>query len=108
ESEWLGVGGGRPGQTFQLAQGNVLDGTLQIAVRESSDDATPLVSWGVVESLDDAKPLDSVFALDREAGTLQAGDGDRGRIVPLVPGAGEVVALTYKYGGGKSGEVGVG
>lgn len=106
-SELLGVADGRPGQEYRLAHRNVLDGTLLLAVREASDETTPLVSWTAVESLDPAGPFERVFALDREAGVVLFGDGRRGLIPPLVPRGGEVVALRYRYGGGKAGEVGV-
>src|SRR5206468_10956327 len=95
---------GRPGQAYQLAHGNVLADTLQLAIQESIDPTTPLVTWNEVDSLDSAGPFDSVFALDREAGLVQFGDG-RGRIPPLVPNGGQVVALRYRYVGGKAGEV---
>jgi len=38
----LGFTDGRPGQTFQLAHGNILSGTLELGILESADpDATP-------------------------------------------------------------------
>jgi predicted phage baseplate assembly protein len=104
-AELLGVADGRPGQTYPLAHGNVLAGSLQLAMQEAVDPTTPLVPWTEVDSLDPAGPFDSVFALDREAGFVQFGDGRRGRIPPLVPNGGQVVALSYRYGGGKAGEV---
>ena len=103
-SELLGRGDGRPGQSFQLAHGNVLDGTLELGVQESADPAALLTTWRLAPSLDGAGPNDRVFELDPEAGTLTAGDGRRGRIVPLVPNAGAVVALRYRWGGGVAGE----
>ena len=59
-------------------------------------------------SLDAAGPFDRVFALDPEAGTLLFGDGINGRIAPLVPQGGFIVALTYRWGGGEAGNVNVG
>jgi predicted phage baseplate assembly protein len=106
-NEFLGTANGRPGQSFPLANGNVLAGTLQLAVQEDSDPTTPLVSWAEVPTLDTAGPNDRAYALDREAGVAQTGDGTHGRIVPLVPGGGQVVALTYRHGGGAAGNVGV-
>ncbi len=112
-NELLGRGDGRPGQQVTLANGNVLAGTLDLAMQEDSDPTTPLVSWTEVESLDAAGPFDSVYELDREAGVVTFGDGQDGakapgqggRIPPLVPKTGEIVALKYRWGGGKSGEV---
>lgn len=103
-SELLGRGDGRPGQSLQLAHGNVLDATLELGVQESADPAALLTTWQVVPSLDGTGPNDRVFELDPEAGTLTAGDGQHGRIVPLVPNAGVVVALRYRWGGGVVGE----
>ncbi len=103
-SELLGRGDGRPGQTFQLAHGNVLDGTLEIGVQEDAEPSALLTSWPVVNTLDGAGPNDRFIELDAEAGALLAGDGRRGRIVPLVPNAGTVVALRYRWGGGVAGE----
>jgi hypothetical protein len=104
-NELLGTADGRPGQAYRLAHGNVLAGTLRLAIRESPDETAPLETWSEAESLDTTGPFDRVFELDREAGTVRFGDGRRGRIPPLVPRGGQVVALRYRHGGGKSGEV---
>jgi hypothetical protein len=108
-NELLGTADGTPGQSYQLANANVQPGTLQLAVQESPQgDAAPLVPWAVVDSLDPYGPFDRVAALDPEAGTVTFGDGMHGRIVPLVPDGGQIVALTYRWGGGESGNVAVG
>ena len=106
--ELLGVADGRPGQAFSLSHGNVQPGTLALAVQESADAGQPLKSWDVVDSLDAAGAFDRQAALDPEAGQIQFGDGEHGMIAPLVPGAGRVVALRYRWGGGLSGEVDAG
>jgi predicted phage baseplate assembly protein len=107
-NELLGVADGTPGQTYQLANQNVQPGTLVVNVQESSAaDPQPLVPWTVVDSLDAAGPNDSVAALDPEAGTVTFGDGVNGRIPPLVPGGGNIVALQYAWGGGEAGNVAV-
>lgn len=107
-NELLGKGDGRPGQTFTLANGNVLADTLSVAMQEDIDPTTPLVPWSLVDTLDTAGPLDSVYELDAEAGVITFGDGINGRIPPLVPGTGDIVALKYRHGGGLAGEVPVG
>jgi len=107
-NELLGRGDGRPGQTFTLGSGNVLSDTLLVAMQEDIDPTTPLVSWSQVQTLDTAGPLDSVYELDPEAGVITFGDGINGRIPPLVPGTGDIVALKYRHGGGLAGEVAVG
>src|SRR5262249_20793836 len=104
--ELVGTGDGRPGQTFALSHTNVLANSLTIAIQEQAGGL--LGSWTVVDSLDPAGPFDRVVEVDYEAGILTFGDGIRGRIPPLVPGAGGIVALRYQFGGGKSGEVAAG
>lgn len=106
--ELLGTADGRPGQTFTLAHGNILAGTLEVGILESPDRDALLMTWTQVDSLDGAMPNDRVFALDPEAGVLTFGDGKRGRIPPLVVDAGTVVALRYRWGGGVNGETDAG
>jgi hypothetical protein len=108
-NELLSVADGTPGQSYQLANTNIQPGTLQLAVQESpQSDNAPLVAWTVVDSLDPYGPNDRVGALDPEAGMVTFGDGINGRIVPLVPQGGQIVALIYRWGGGESGNVAVG
>jgi hypothetical protein len=107
-NELLGKGTGRPGQTLSLQNGDVLSGTLSIAMQEDLDPTAPLVPWTQVDTLDMAAPTDSVYQLDAEAGVLTFGDGVHGRIPPLVPVTGDIYALRYRYGGGSAGELGVG
>ena len=100
-NELVGRGDGRPGQRYSLANRNVLEGSLVLATQEDSVPTTPLVSWSEVESLDGRGPFESVYKIDREAGRLIFGDGadpdvrigKGGRIPPLVPDGGEIVAL---------------
>jgi hypothetical protein len=107
-AELLGNSDGRPGQTFQLAHGNILAGTLEIGIQESTNPTAVLVTWAEVLSLDTASPNDRVFELDAESGQLTFGDGNHGRVPPLVVTAGAVVALRYRWGGGVSGEMDAG
>jgi predicted phage baseplate assembly protein len=116
-NEIVGRGDGRPGQRYLLANRNVLPGTLDVAIQEDTDPTTPLVNWREVRSLDEAGPFDSVYELDPEAGVLQFGDGGDivsggkrpgGRIPPLVPKTGDIIARKYRFGGGLAGEIPVG
>lgn len=107
-AELLGNSDGRPGQTFQLAHGNVLAGTLEVAIDESAETGGLLTTWTPVESLDTAGPNDRVFELDAEAGLLTFGDGQHGRIPPLIPAGGTIVAMRYRWGGGVAGEMDAG
>ena len=101
----LGSSDGRAGLELRLAHGNVLSGTLRLAVQETSDPADPLVPWTEVEDLGAAGPFDRVYTLDREAGAIAFGDGTHGRVPPLVPGAGAIVVESYRYGGGAAGNL---
>jgi hypothetical protein len=107
-NEIAGSATGEPGLSVRLRNGDVLAGTLRVAIQESSDPAIALTPWNEVETLDDQDANARVFALDREAGVITFGDGIHGRVPPLVPGAGLIVAQTYRHGGGLAGEVGVG
>lgn len=104
-NELLGTTNGRPGQQFRLANPNVLD-TVTLAIQEQAN--APLETWEQADSFDGRDPFERVFTLDPEAGQIWFGDGIEGRIPPLAPGAGRVVALHYRHGGGRSGEVDVG
>jgi predicted phage baseplate assembly protein len=104
-NELLGRGNGRAGQQFRLTRQNVLPGTLDLQVQESVTATDPLIEWQEKDSLDAAGAFDSVYTLDREAGVIQTGDGEHGRIVPLVPVTGDVVARRYRFGGGLSGNL---
>lgn len=103
-NELLGTADGTAGQSCALANGNVLPGTLAVEIQEEFDGTLPLVAWSEGD-LDEADPFDRLFDLDPEAGTITFGDGRNGRIPPLVPGAGRIVARSYRYGGGASGNV---
>lgn len=99
----VGTGNGRPGQTAQLAKGNVLQDSLRLAIYDRSNDL--MRDWREVESFDPFGPDDEVFELDREAGLVRFGDGIRGRI----PDAdARIVARRYRSGGGRAGNVGIG
>jgi hypothetical protein len=107
-SELVGFSNGRPGQTFQLAHGDVLAGTLQLGVQESADPNAPLTTWTATPTLDAAGPNERMFELDPEAGALTFGDGTHGRVPPFTVSGGAIVALTYRWGGGAAGNVSTG
>jgi predicted phage baseplate assembly protein len=116
-NEIVGRGDGRPGQRYLLAHRNVLVETLDVAIQEDPAATTPLVNWREVRNLDEVGPFESAFECDPEAGAVQFGDGGSiatggigrgGRIPPLVPKTGDIVARRYRHGGGLAGEVPVG
>ncbi len=104
-NELLGTTTGRAEQVFRLAKRNIL-GDVDLAIQEQVNGA--MVTWRQVANMDAAGPHDRVFDLDAEAGVIRFGDGHRGRIPPLVPRGGNLVALRYRHGGGRAGEVDAG
>ena len=104
-NELLGKTTGRAGQQFTLANRNIL-GVVELAIQEQVNGS--MITWSQVDNFDDQGPHDRVFDLDAEAGIIYFGDGHRGRIPPLVPGGGNIVALCYRHGGGHAGELEVG
>jgi hypothetical protein len=108
-NEIVGVANGRPGQSYQLANSNVQPATLTLAVQEQpAGSNAALTPWAAVDSLDASGPFDRMFVLVAETGTITFGDGVHGRIPPLVPQGGNIVALSYVWGGGSAGNLAVG
>jgi predicted phage baseplate assembly protein len=99
-NQLLGRGTGLSDQTARLPGGNLLPGTLELAIEDPVD--LQLHRWREVADLDVAGPDDRVYVLDPEAGVVFFGDGVRGR-VPAVNR--RIVALRYRHGGGRAAEV---
>jgi predicted phage baseplate assembly protein len=121
--EILGGSDGRPNQLFKLANTPVIerdtpitltgaDGlTVQVtSVEIDVDEGAGLEAWQEVEDFFSSGPDDPHFTLDRTTGEVQFGDGQFGRIPvanPANPNA-NIVASSYRFGGGKRGIVGTG
>ncbi|ACZ30969.1 conserved hypothetical protein [Xylanimonas cellulosilytica DSM 15894] len=106
EGEVLGGSNGRRDQVFALSQTPVLDGSLTLTVDQRSGAET----WREVPDLYAQGPADPVFVLNRTTGEIRFGDGVHGAVPianPDNPGA-NVVAASYRYGGGTSGNVAAG
>jgi hypothetical protein len=119
--ERLGSSDGSPNQRVFLARPPVLEGTLELRVREPLGDeevqelrnanpasvldrlptgqAGPWVLWNLVDDPDDGEPNERVYALNHETGEITFGDGGHGRIPPI--GTDCIVAIRYKRGGGE-------
>lgn len=96
--EYLGTGNADADQTYLLVNTPVLDATLQLEVEEQGD----WKAWSEVDSFVAATESDRVYTLDPEAGSVQFGNGVRGR----APQIGERIrAVGYRYGGGAAGNV---
>jgi hypothetical protein len=128
QGEQIGVGTGEPDQTFVLANRPVITpapGALPSRSRHDAEDTVRLTvngePWTRIDDLlaappevpvreVSAKPGTSlpaagnpnVFVVDRESGEVRFGDGLRGAR-PRGP-----IVATYAYGGGRSGNVGIG
>lgn len=98
-AELLGYGDGRTAQSQTLAHTPVLVDSEQVQV------FGPLgwENWQRVDDIALAGPDDPFYVLDAADGSITFGDGVHGRI----PLPGEAIrCLSYKYGGGVSGNVG--
>jgi predicted phage baseplate assembly protein len=100
--EVVGNGTGLPGQTVSLAHGNILDGSLQLAVSDPIDQL--LHVWTEVDDFDAQAPDAQVYVLDPEAGQITFGDGVHGRPAPDQQ---TIAALQYRWGGGVATETAV-
>ncbi len=103
--ERLGVGDGRSGQTFTLANTPVLADSVTVTVGDVSWTATDdlLTAGSELTGLNRAghEQPSQVFAVDRHTGTLTFGDGING----ARPEPGREVRASYAHGGGAPGTV---
>jgi predicted phage baseplate assembly protein len=97
--EQVGVSDGSPDQTYTLRHTPVFAGSLAIAI-EQGDQVDS--SWVEVGDFLASGPDDPHYTLDPASGAITFGDGAKGRIPP--PTA-TIVAASYRYGGGTSGNV---
>lgn len=99
----LGTSTGAAGQEFALPTSPLLASTLTVAVQLPGGPAV----WQATDTLLDAGPTDTVFALSADAAgvsTLTFGDGVNGAI----PSAGVLVSAAYRVGGGAYGNLAAG
>ncbi|HKP51315.1 MAG TPA: putative baseplate assembly protein [Chloroflexia bacterium] len=98
--EVLGGSDGEPNQKFTLQNAPVLAGTLQLEV----DEGDGFKVWKEVSDFYGSGRDSTHYALNRTTGEVSFGDGLHGRIpVGNVNNADNIVARTYRYGGGKRG-----
>jgi predicted phage baseplate assembly protein len=118
--EVLGGSDGTPSQTFTTANAPIvvlptpipvtnLDGT-QVTItslRLEIDEGEGFMVWQQVDDFFSSGPNDPHYMLDRTTGVITAGDGDHGRIpgVNLASPTDNIVARTYRFGGGSQGNV---
>ena len=102
--EIVGGSDGSRNQRFRLASKPVLKNSLLLEIQQSDIGYEP---WQEVDDFLGSGPRDNHYVLDRTTGEILTGDGVNGNIpVAYVnnPGA-NVVARTYRVGGGKRGNV---
>ncbi len=128
EDEVLGSSDGSHGQTFACEEAPVMDvevwvdelGALSGAERQTLSAERPAdvervesgtdveafwVRWTGVDDFLDSEPSDRHYRIDRIAGRVTFGDGQRGAIPPRGE---ENVRATYETGGGQKGNIGAG
>jgi len=127
KDETLGSSNGEPDQTFEFLKIPLLIGeTLRIqeilseeeklslrtasgedAIHEVKDDKGNVVEtwvlWSEVFDFFDSNENDRHYTLDRATGQIQFGDGIHGMIPPT--GENNIKAFSYRWGGGKQGNV---
>jgi hypothetical protein len=124
DMEILGSSDGSPGQTVSVARTPVLEGSLELRVKEplTEDQVEELrqadaaavvdgvanlpgywVRWTVVTDPADGAAGDRVYALDEASGEIRFGDGLHGAIPPR--GRDNIAAFVYRKGGGAAANV---
>lgn len=113
--ELIGIGTGAPDQAYKLANAPVIVGTAARStptdtsftdtfVLEIQDGQNGWERWQNIDDLYAARATDKVYYLDPEAGQVTFGSGLRGMRPPL----GRNIRVSYDYGGGPDGQVGIG
>lgn len=109
-AEKLSDGTGKPDQTVRLLNKPVIANSLKLYVNgeqwQEIDDlasATSELNCSTIYSSNNL-PTNKVYRLDKEAGELLFGNGMRGTRPPL----GALIQVSYAYGGGLQGMVGIG
>jgi uncharacterized phage protein gp47/JayE len=99
----LGVSTGLPGQSFQIPQTSVEDGTISIYVQDESGSALWQQIAYLVDADAEAKAY-SLFTDQNDITNITFGDGVNG----LVPGIGLTIYATYTIGVGTAGNISAG
>lgn len=100
-NEILGNSDGHPNLRFELRHKPVQPDSLKLALELEDEAPEP---WQRVEDFLSSGQNDPHYVLDASGGTIQFGDGRRGRIPQA---GGEIIATEYRYGGGHEGNVGI-
>ncbi|MFO1322806.1 MAG: putative baseplate assembly protein [Burkholderiales bacterium] len=105
DAEVVGRATGLDEQTFTLANKPVLPGTLQLVIDEGSGEEP----WTEVPDFFASRPDDRHYVLNRSTGEIRFGRGRQLRVPIQNPNRpANVIAKTYRFGGGQAGNVGPG
>lgn len=119
--EVLGGSNGEPNQTFLVANTPVvlLDTAVQVtnsdgiqvsitSMRLEIDEGQGFMVWQEVDDFFSSGPNDRVYVLDHNTGAITMGTGENGRIpvANLLNANANVVARSYRAGGGSAGNLG--
>jgi hypothetical protein len=96
--EFVGTGNGMASQRLSLVNSSLDAASLVLQVEEQQ----VWVTWTRVDTFAGAGPNDRVYVLDAASGTVTCGDTLRGRAFQINE---RVRALSYRYGGGRAGNV---
>lgn len=100
--EIVGSSDGRPDQVHTVRRTPVARDTL---VLETEAPGEPPQSWERVDDFLSSEPDDHHYVLNDTSGEIRFGDGRNGKI-PLA--ASDIIARSYRFGGGAAGNVGAG
>jgi hypothetical protein len=100
-NELLGQGNGEPDQAVVVANTPVIKRSVRLFVEDENGFKQ---LWRLTDDLLAAGENDQVFTLDPESGQIRFGDGLRGARPP----AKRRILVSYEYGGGTQGNVGIG
>jgi hypothetical protein len=101
-NEFVGTGTGEPDQVFTLANTPVLPASVTLVVQDGATGTGQV--WRQTADLLRAGPEEPVYTLDPAAGQVRFGTGLNG----ARPLAGWRILVSYEYGGGLQGNVGIG
>ncbi|SAK99993.1 Baseplate J-like protein [Caballeronia arationis] len=105
DAEVLGRATGLDDQVFTLANRPVLAGTLDLAIDEGRGEE----AWTEVPDFFASGPDDRHYVLDRSTGEVRFGRGARLRVPIANPNQpANVIARSYRFGGGTAGNVAAG
>lgn len=117
ESEQLAIASGEPDQTARLVNTPVIVNSVQVRINgelwQRIDDLmaaapevqarSPRFASDSLSAMTNTAPA-AVYTVDRESGEIRFGDGLHGRRPPR----GASIQVSYDYGGGRQGSVGIG